>query len=111
MYRVVRIFSHLPQYPTGPPYKRMAGTTENRPKYASPRIQLRLQRPFRAELFSYRPPITVNGGKPNVDLTDDAVPSQFSYGPQTKKLRLSSERRFERERHQEVSALLFQSLL
>ena len=71
------------------------------------RIQLCLQRPFRAKLFSYRPSITVNGGKPKVDLTDDAIPSRFSYGPQTKKPWLSSERRLERERHQEVSALLF----
>ena len=47
------------------------------------------------------------GGKPKVDFTDDAIPSRFSYGPQTKKPRLSSERRLERERHQEVSALLF----
>ena len=51
------------------------------------------------------------GGKPKVDLTVDAIPSRFSYGPQKKKPRLSSERRLESERHQEVSALLFQSLL
>ena len=38
------------------------------------------------------------GGKPKVDLTDDAIPSRFSCGPQTKKPRLSSERRLERER-------------
>ena len=40
------------------------------------------------------------GGKPKVDLTDDAILSRFSYGPQTKKPpRLSSERCLERERN------------
>ena len=37
-------------------------------------------------------------------LKDDAIPSLFSYGPEAKKPRLSSERRLQRQRHQEVSA-------
>ena len=41
----------------------------------------------------------MGAGKPKVDLTDDTIPSRISYDPQTKKPRLSSERRLERERN------------
>ena len=36
---------------------------------------------------------------------EDAVPSEFDYGHEAKKPRLSSENRLERRRHEEVSIL------
>ena len=46
----------------------------------------------------------LTGEKAKRSLRDDAIPSLFSYGPEAKKPRLSSERRLQRQRHQEVSA-------
>ena len=57
---------------------------------------------FRAKLI---------GEKPKRDLKDDAIPSLFSYGPEAKKPRSSSEHRLQRRRHREVSVCQFASLL
>ena len=46
---------------------------------------------------------SLTGEKAKRSLKDDAIPSWFSYGPEAKKPRLSSERRLQRQRHQEVS--------
>ena len=49
----------------------------------------------------------ITGQKCKRRLKEDAVPSEFDYGREAKKPRLSSENRLERRRHEEVSILQY----
>ena len=53
----------------------------------------------------------LRGEKSGRVLKDDAILSLFSYGPEAKKPRLSSEHCIQRRRHREASACQFASFL
>lgn len=53
----------------------------------------------------------ITGQKRKRQLKEDAVPSEFDYGHEAKKPRLSSENRLQRRRHEEVSILFLYIVL
>ena len=62
---------------------------------------------FLPNCFEVNIRLQITGQKCKRRLKEDAVPSEFDYGREAKKPRLSSESRLERRRHEEVSILQY----
>jgi len=74
-------------------------------EYAASEIQYVCSAPFLPSCFEVNIRSQITGQKCKRRLKEDTVPSQFDYGHEAKKPRLSRENRLERRIHEEVGIL------